>query len=179
MSIAKDSKTAKNLAAAFAGESQARTRYACFASVARGEGYSQIADVFGATANNENGHADIWLEALDAIGGTAENLAAAAAAEHGEWTGMYRRFAEDAADEGYDDIACLFAQVADIEQNHEERFRKLLAGIENREVQADSQAGDSATRWECLNCGHIFEGEKAPEICPTCKREQSFFKVEA
>lgn len=175
MNIAKDSKTAGNLAAAFAGESQARSRYVCFAGVARGEGHDQIAAVFETTANNENGHADLWLEALGGIGNTAANLAAAAAGEHEEWTNMYKRFAEEAIDEGYDDIACMFMQVADIEKSHEERFRKLLAGGKEKGVRDDG----TPLRWVCRNCGQLFIGEKAPETCPTCKREQRFFEIEA
>ena len=175
MPIAKDSKTAGNLAFAFAGESQARNKYAYFASKARKEGYEQIAAIFEATANNEKEHAKLWFAALDGIGDTPANLAAAAAGEHEEWTQMYKRFAEEAAAEGYEDIARQFTRVAEIEKRHEARYRKLLANIEKNEVWVRVDA----TRWECRNCGHVFVGGKAPELCPTCKHPKAFFEIEA
>jgi len=171
----KDSKTAANLAYAFAGESQARNKYTYFASAARKEGYEQIAAIFEATANNEKEHAKLWFKALNGIGSTLDNLKAAAAGEHEEWTEMYKNFAEEAKKEGYDDIARLFERVAAIEKRHEERYRKLAANIEHEEVWV--KVGER--RWECRNCGHIYIGEKAPEVCPVCKHPKAFFEIEA
>ena len=175
MSIAKDSKTAKNLAYAFAGESQARNKYSYFASKARKEGYEQIAAIFETTANNEKEHAKLWFAALDGIGDTAANLAAAAAGEHEEWTEMYKNFAVDARAEGYEEIAGLFARIAEIEKRHEERYRKLLANIEKNEVWTRA----APARWECRNCGYVVVAEKAPEMCPACKHRKAHFEIEA
>lgn len=175
MKVNPDSKTAKNLAFAFAGESQARNKYSYFASVARKEGYEQIAAIFEMTANNEKEHAKLWFKELGGIGSTVENLAAAAAGENEEWTAMYKQFSEEAAAEGYDDLARAFARVAEIEKRHEERYRKLLSNIESGEVWV--KAGPR--RWECRNCGHVYIGEKSPELCPTCKHPKAFFEVEA
>ena len=175
MDIAKDSKTAANLQYAFAGESQARNKYTYFASKARKDGFEQIAALFEATANNEKEHAKLWFKALDGIGSTAENLKAAAAGEHEEWTGMYKEFAEVAKEEGYDELARLFERVAAIEKRHEERYLKLLSNVEKGEVYVKT----GPNRWECRNCGHVYIGEKAPEICPTCKHPQAFFEIEA
>ena len=173
MTVAKDSKTAKNLAFAFAGESQARNKYTYFASAARKEGYEQIAAIFEMTANNEKEHAKLWFKALDGIGTTPENLLAAAAGEHEEWTEMYRKFAEEAREEGFTELAEQFAAVALIEKRHEERYRKLAANIEKGEVWV--RVGEN--RWECRNCGHVYIGEKAPEVCPVCKHPQAYFEV--
>ena len=175
MNVAKDSKTAKNLAFAFAGESQARNKYTYFASAARKEGYEQIAAIFEMTANNEKEHAKLWFKELDGIGDTAANLAAAAAGEHEEWTEMYKQFAKEAAEEGYADLAERFARVADIEKRHEERYRKLAANIETGEVWV--KVGEN--RWECRNCGHVHIGPEAPEICPVCKHPRAYFEIEA
>lgn len=175
MALDKNSKTAANLAFAFAGESQARNKYTYFASAARKEGFEQIAAIFEATANNEKEHAKLWFKALGGIGTTAENLAAAAAGEHEEWTEMYKNFAEVAEAEGYSDIARLFARVAEIEKRHEDRYNKLAANLESGEVWVRT----GARRWECRNCGHVYIGEKAPEICPTCKHPKAFFEIEA
>ena len=175
MSIDKNSKTAANLAYAFAGESQARNKYTYFASVARKEGYEQIAAIFEETANNEKEHAKLWFKALDGIGNPMQNLAAAAAGEHEEWTEMYKNFAAEAEAEGYTDLARQLARVADIEKHHEERYRKLLANIEKGEVWV--KAGPR--RWICRNCGHVYIGDKAPEVCPTCKHPKAFFEIEA
>lgn len=175
MTVDPKSKTAANLAYAFAGESQARNKYTYFAGVAKKEGYEQIAAIFEMTANNEKEHAKLWFKALDGIGDTAANLAAAAAGEHEEWTEMYRRFSEEAAAEGYADLSRQFARVAEIEKRHEKRYRQLLANVEKGEVFV--RAGGK--RWECRNCGHIYEGEKAPEICPTCKHAKAHFEIEA
>ena len=171
----KGSKTAANLAYAFAGESQARNKYTYFASAARKEGYEQIAAIFEATANNEKEHAKLWFKALSGIGDTMANLKAAAAGEHEEWTEMYANFAKEAREEGFNDIAKQFELVAAIEKRHEERYQKLLANIENGEVWVKT----GPNRWECRNCGHVHIGEKAPELCPTCKHPQAYFEIEA
>ena len=175
MAIDKNSKTAKNLAFAFAGESQARNKYTYFASAAKKEGYEQIAAIFEMTANNEKEHAKLWFKALEGIGDTATNLAAAAAGEHEEWTQMYKQFAEEAEAEGYADLAKQFAGVAEIEKRHEMRYRKLLANIENHEVWVRT----GPRRWECRNCGHVYIGDKAPDRCPVCSHPQAYFEIEA
>ncbi|MBR4673769.1 MAG: rubrerythrin family protein [Victivallales bacterium] len=171
----KGSKTEANLATAFAGESQARNKYTYFASAARKEGYEQIAAIFEMTANNEKEHAKLWFKELNGIGTTLQNLLAAAAGEHEEWTDMYKRFAEEAKAEGFTELAERFARVADIEKRHEERYRKLAANIEKDEVWV--KVGEN--RWECRNCGHIYIGEKAPEVCPVCKHPKAYFEIEA
>ena len=171
----KGTKTEKNLMEAFAGESQARNKYTYFASKARKEGYEQIAAIFEQTANNEKEHAKLWFKALNGIGTTAENLLAAAAGEHEEWTDMYSRFAEEAKAEGFMELAARFAMVAKIEKRHEERYRKLAANLENGEVWV--RTGEN--RWECRNCGHVYIGEKAPEICPVCSHPKAYFEIEA
>lgn len=175
MAVDKNSKTAKNLAYAFAGESQARNKYTYFAQAARQEGYEQIAAIFEMTANNEREHAKLWFAALDGIGDTKANLVGAAAGEHEEWTEMYKNFAKEAEEEGYDDIARQFKRVADIEKRHEERYRTLLDNVQKNSVYAK----DEAKHWECRNCGHVFVGEKAPEMCPTCKMKKAYFEIEA
>ena len=169
------SKTAANLAYAFSGESQARNKYDYFASQAKKEGYEQIAELFQETAGNEKEHAKLWFKHLGGIGNTAANLLAAAAGEHEEWTEMYRKFAEEAREEGFEAIAKQFEGVAAIEKHHEERYRKLLANLESGEVW--ERIGEN--RWQCRNCGHIYIGEKAPEVCPVCAHPQSFFEVHA
>ena len=171
----KGTKTEKNLAFAFAGESQARNKYTYFASVAKKEGYEQIAALFLETAENEKEHAKLWFKLLGGLGKTAANLTAAAEGEHGEWTDMYKRFAEEAREEGFEAIARLFEGVAAIEKHHEERYRKLLANVEKGEVYV--KVGPN--RWQCRNCGHIYIGEKAPDVCPVCAHPQSFFQIEA
>ncbi len=175
MSVDKNSKTAKNLAYAFAGESQAHGKYSYFASVARKEGYEQIAAIFEQTAANEKSHAKLWFAALDGIGDTKANLKAAAAGENEEWTSMYKQFAEEAEAEGYSDIARLFKRVGEIEKRHEERYLKLLDNVNKNEVFAKP----ATKRWECRVCGHIVEGDKAPEKCPTCAHPKAFFEIEA
>jgi rubrerythrin len=175
MNVKKDSKTAANLAFAFAGESQARNKYTYFAQKAREEGYEQIAQIFEATAANEREHAKLWFEALDGIGGTLANLLAAAQGENDEWTSMYKQFAEEAKAEGYDDIARQFERVGAIEKRHEERYRQLAANVESSHVFVKTDKN----RWECRNCGFVHEGEKAPEKCPVCKFAKAFFEVEA
>ncbi|MDR0362088.1 MAG: rubrerythrin family protein [Planctomycetota bacterium] len=176
MSMDKNSKTAANLAYAFAGESQARNKYTYFAQVAREEGFEQIAAFFEATANNEKEHAKLWFAALGGIGDTRANLKAAAAGEHGEWTDMYKKFAEEAEAEGHGDIARQFRRVGEIEKRHEERYLKLL---ENVEKGVQFQKPGEEKRWECRNCGHVFVGEKAPEMCPTCRMKKAYFEIEA
>ena len=169
----KGSKTEQNLRDAFAGETQARSKYDYFASVAKKEGYEQIAAIFQATANNEKEHAKLWFKALQGIGTTTENLAAAAAGENYEWTDMYERFAREAAEEGFTQLAEQFRGVAAIEKSHEERYRALLENIEMQKVFEKSEE----TMWECRNCGHLVMGKKAPDVCPVCNHPQSYFEV--
>lgn len=171
----KGSKTEANLRYAFAGESQARNKYTYFASKAKKEGFEQIAAIFEKTANNEKEHAKLWFKALDGIGSTLENLKAAAAGEHEEWTQMYKQFAEEAAAEGFTELAAQFAAVAKIEERHEDRYNKLAANVEKGEVWV--KVGEN--RWECRNCGHIYIGEKAPQVCPVCAHPQAYFEIEA
>ena len=171
----KGSKTEQNLRDAFAGESQARNKYTYFASKAKKEGYVQIANLFLETADNEKEHAKIWFKLLGGIGDTAENLLAAAEGENFEWTDMYARFAQEAREEGFDDIAALFDGVAAIEKEHEERYRKLLANLQGGLV--FSKDGDAV--WQCSNCGHIVIGKQAPEVCPVCAHPQAYFQVKA
>lgn len=169
----KGSKTEKNLYAAFAGESQARCKYTYFASVAKKEGYEQIAAIFNQTADNEKEHAKLWFKALGALGNTAENLAAAAEGENYEWTDMYAQFAKDAEEEGFTELAAKFKMVAAIEKSHEERYRKLLSNVEMQKVFEKAEE----TMWECRNCGHLVIGKKAPNVCPVCAHPQSYFEV--
>ena len=171
----KGSKTEKNLQAAFAGESQARNKYTYFASVARKEGYQQIAEIFEKTANNEKEHAKLWFKALGELGDTAANLLHAAEGENYEWTDMYATFAKEAEEEGFVELAARFRAVAAIEKTHEERYRKLLNNVEMKAV--FEKAGE--TMWECRNCGHLVIDKKAPEICPVCLHPQSYFEVRA
>lgn len=166
--------TEKNLEAAFAGESQARNKYTYFASKAKKDGYVQIAKIFEETAANEKEHAKIWYKLLTGgIGSTVDNLKDAAEGENYEWTDMYANFAKTAREEGLDDIAFLFEEVGKIEKAHEERYKKLLANIEEGLV--FSRDGDMI--WECSNCGHICVGKKAPEVCPVCNHPQSYFML--
>ncbi|MBS5737539.1 MAG: rubrerythrin family protein [Clostridiales bacterium] len=171
----KGTKTEANLMTAFAGESQARNKYTYFASVAKKEGFNQIAAIFEETANNEKEHAKMWFKELGGIGDTASNLEAAAAGENYEWTDMYATFAKEAKEEGFDRIAALFEGVAKIEKEHEERYRKLLANVKNGEV---FEKG-SVVIWQCANCGHIVVGTKAPQVCPVCAHPQSYFQIKA
>ena len=173
----KGSRTEANLAAAFAGESQARNKYTYYASKAKKEGYEQIAALFLETAENEKEHAKIWFKLLHdgAIPDTIANLKDAAAGENYEWTDMYATFAKEAHEEGVDDIAFLFEQVGAIEKEHEGRYLKLLANVENGVV--FSREGDAI--WKCRNCGHIVVGKQAPEVCPVCAHPQAYFQVRA
>lgn len=171
----KGTKTEQNLMTAFAGESQARNKYTYFASKAKKEGYEQIADLFLETADNEKEHAKLWFKYLGGIGTTEENLAAAAAGENYEWTDMYKTFAEEARAEGFEEIAARFEGVAKVEAEHEERYRKLLANVQNGEVYKRG----SIVIWKCRNCGHIHVGESAPAVCPVCNHPQSYFELQA
>ena len=167
--------TEKNLMEAFAGESQARNKYTYFASVAKKQGFEQIADIFLRTAENEKEHAKMWFKELSGIGDTAENLAAAAEGENFEWTDMYDGFAQTAEEEGFPELAASFRLVGEIERHHEERYRALLRNVETAEVFAKSEV----KVWECRNCGHIVVGTAAPDVCPTCNHPQSYFEVRA
>ena len=166
-------KTEKNLQEAFSGESQARNKYTYFAAVAKKEGYEQIAELFLDTANNEKEHAKLWFKALGGINNTAENLLHAAAGENAEWTDMYERMAQDAEEEGFDDLAFQFRAVGAIEKKHEERYRALLHNVEAMEVFKKS----GIVMWECRNCGHIVIGLEAPNVCPVCNHPQSYFEI--
>ena len=169
----KGTKTERNLAEAFAGESQARNKYTYFASVAKKEGFQQIAAIFEETANNEKEHAKLWFKHLQGIGDTAANLKAAAEGENYEWTEMYEQFAKDAEEEGFTALAVQFRMVAAIEKTHEERYRKLLSNVEMQQV--FEKAGEAI--WECRNCGHLVMGKKAPMACPVCAHPQSYFEI--
>lgn len=172
----KGTKTEANLLAAFAGESQARNKYSYYASKAKKDGYVQIAALFEETANNEKEHAKIWFKLLHGgMPDTTENLADAANGENFEWTDMYPKMAKEAREEGFDDIAYLFEEVAKIEKEHEERYRKLLANIEGGIV----FSRDYDMIWQCSNCGHIVIGKNAPEICPVCAHPKSYFQIKA
>lgn len=171
----KGSKTEANLMAAFAGESQARNKYTYYASAAKKEGYEQISAIFTETADNEKEHAKLWFKELHGGGVpcTAENLLDAASGEHYEWTEMYKGFAETAAEEGFTRIAALFTLVAKIENTHEDRYRKLLANLEEGVVFEKTEE----VVWVCRNCGHIHVGKSAPAVCPTCNHPQAYFEV--
>lgn len=169
----KGTKTEANLLSAFAGESQARNKYTYFASVAKKEGYEQIAEIFLKTADNEKEHAKMWFKALSGIGDTKANLAAAADGENYEWTDMYESFAKDAEEEGFTELAAKFRAVGAIEKAHEERYRALLNNIEMQQV---FEKGEMKM-WECRNCGHLVMGKKAPDVCPVCSHPQSYFEV--
>ena len=171
----KGTKTEANLMAAFAGESQARNKYTYFASVAKKEGYEQIAAIFLETAENEKEHAKIHFKYLSGIGNTMENLHSAAAGENYEWTDMYENFAKVADEEGFTEIAAKFRGIAEVEKHHEERYRKLIDNLGNGEVFKKG----SITVWKCRNCGHIHVGTEAPEVCPVCNHPQAFFEVNA
>ena len=169
----KGSKTEKNLMAAFAGESQARNKYTYFASVAKKEGYEQIAAIFESTANNEKEHAKMWFKELGELGNTAQNLLHAAEGENYEWTDMYAKMAEEADEEGFKAIAAKFRAVAKVEKAHEERYLALLNNVEMQKVFEKSEE----VMWECRNCGHLMIGKKAPEVCPVCAHPKAYFEV--
>ncbi len=182
----KGSRTEKNLLAAFAGESQARNRYTFFASVASKEGYEQISAIFQETANNEKEHAELFFKLLKGgiaeitasypagiIGATGENLKAAAEGEKLEWGTLYPNFAEMAESEGFKEVAGTFKMVAQVEKYHERRYQKLLANVNQGRVFKK----DTAIKWKCRNCGHVYEGREAPEKCPVCDHARSYFEV--
>jgi rubrerythrin len=182
----KGSKTEKNLLAAFAGESQARNRYTYFASVAKKEGYEQISALFLETADNEKEHAKKYFKFLEGgeveitasypagvIGSTAENLEAAASGENMEWTKLYPEAAQIARDEGFDNIATIFQEIAEVEEKHETRYRKLLNNIKEGKVFKK----DTVVKWKCRNCGYIHEGKEAPKECPACTHPQSYYEL--
>lgn len=173
----KGTKTEKNLQEAFAGESMARNKYSYFASKAKKDGYVQIAAIFEETAANEKEHAKMWYKLLNGgkVSDTVKNLEDAANGENFEWTDMYARMAQEAREEGFDEIAEKFEGVAAIEKEHEERYRKLLKNINDKKV--FSKDGDVI--WQCANCGHIVIGKQAPEVCPVCDHPQSYFQVKA
>lgn len=176
MTELKGSKTEENLRVAFAGEAQAYTKYSYYAKQAKKDGYEQIGSIFQETADNEKAHAKIWFKLLH--GGemphTPENLVDAAAGEHFEWTDMYDDFAKVAREEGFTKIAVLFEKVGAIERHHEERYRKLLANIEEGIV--FTREGD--TIWQCRECGNIHIGKRAPERCPVCDHPQAYFQLQ-
>lgn len=175
MKSLEETKTKANLLAAFAGESQARNKYTYFAEKAEADGYIQIAEIFRETAHNEQEHAEIWYKLLSGgqIGDTAVNLNDAADGENYEWTNMYKTFAQEAKEEGFDHIAFLFESVAKIEKEHEERFRKLLENVDNGLV----FSRDEEKIWICSNCGNIVIGKEAPNQCPVCKKPKGYFKL--
>ncbi|MEG2789805.1 MAG: [Fe-Fe] hydrogenase large subunit C-terminal domain-containing protein, partial [Romboutsia sp.] len=171
----KGTKTEKNLMEALAGESIARNKYTFFADVAKNEGYEQMYQIFLKTAGNEREHSKLWFKELGKLGDTKQNLLHGAEGEHYEWTDMYARFAKDAEEEGFFDLAEKFIQVGKIERSHEDRYRKLLNNVEMKAVFEKSEE----KMWECLNCGHLVMGRKAPEVCPVCMYSQGFFEVRA
>jgi rubrerythrin len=177
MAEIKGTKTEKNLNAAFAGESQARVKYQFYASKAKKEGYEQIAAIFTETSDNEKEHAKIWYKLLHdgGVPDTKENLKDAIAGEEYEETEMYVKFAEEAREEGFEEIAKLFEEVGKIEAKHEERYRKLLDNLEKGMV----FKADGVTVWKCRNCGYIHIGDSAPEECPVCKHPQAYFEIQA
>lgn len=168
----KGSQTEKNLWAAFAGESQARNKYTYYASKAKKDGYVQISNIFTETADNEKEHAKIWFKLVEGIGDTPANLKAAAAGENEEWTSMYPGFAKTAKEEGFTKIAALFEAVAKIEKEHEERYKLLLANIEEDKV----FKAEGKVIWQCLNCGYVCESPQAPQVCPVCDHPQAHFQ---
>lgn len=186
MKSVKGTKTEKNLLAAFAGESQARNRYTYFASVARKAGYEQISAIFLETADNEKEHAKKFFKFLEGgevevqavypagvIGDTASNLSAAADGENLEWTTLYKNFERDAREEGFEEIADIFKEIAEVEEHHETRYRKLLKNVKENKVFTK----DTAVKWKCRNCGYIHDGASAPNECPACQHPQSYYEV--
>ena len=182
----KGSQTEKNLLKAFAGESQARNRYTFFASIAKREGYEQIAAIFHETADNEKEHAEVFFKHLQGgevgieavypagkIGTTAENLLAAAEGEKLEWGTLYPNFEQIARNEGFEDVAESFEEIGEVEEQHEKRYRKLLANVTNGTV----FKRDSEVKWKCRNCGYVHTGKEAPAVCPACKHEQSYYEL--
>lgn len=186
MKSLKGTKTEKNLLASFAGESQARNRYTYFASVAKKAGFQQIAAIFLETADNEKEHAERFFKLLEGgeveiqafypagvIGDTPENLEAAAAGENLEWTKLYKEAEETARREGFEEIAVQFKEIAEVEEEHEKRYRKLLKNIKEGKVFKK----DTVVKWKCRNCGYVHEGKEAPDICPACAHPQGFYEL--
>jgi len=173
MKSLKGTKTEKNLHDAFAGESMARNKYTYFAKVAKKEGYEQIAAIFLETAENEQEHAKLHFKKLNGIGNTMENLKAAASGENYEWTDMYPTMAQEAREEGFDEIAAMFDIIAEVEAKHEKRYKKLMKNIEEGTVFKKN----GKTYWKCRNCGYIHEGSEPPEICPVCQHPKAYFEV--
>jgi rubrerythrin len=182
----KGSKTEKNLLKAFAGESQARNRYTYFASTAKKEGYEQINGIFLETAENEKEHAKVFFKHLEGgmveinamypagkIGDTAENLLAAAEGEKEEWGKLYPDFQKVAREEGFENIANSFKEIAEVEEQHEKRYRKLLENVKKGSVFKK----DKVVRWKCRNCGYVHEGTEAPKVCPACKHPQAYYEL--
>ena len=169
----KGTRTEQNLRAAFSGESEARNKYTYFASVAKKEGYNQIAAIFEETAANEKEHAKMWFKLLKGIGDTQANLVSAAGGEHYEWTEMYPEFARVAREEGFDAIATMFERVAEVEKEHEERYKKLLANVEGVRV----FIREDVQMWQCTNCGAIVIGKEAPDVCPVCAHPKAYFQL--
>ena len=171
----KGTKTEANLQTAFAGESQARNKYTFYASAAKKAGFVQMANIFEETANQEKEHAKMWFKEFHGIGDVAENLADAAAGENYEWTDMYKRMAKEAREEGFEELAVKFELVAEVEASHEKRYNKLLESYK-----ADKTfKGDAPLGWKCNNCGYIYTGEEAPEICPVCAHPRAYFERKA
>lgn len=164
--------TEKNLLMAFKGESEARNKYTYFASKAKKEGYESISKIFEETANNEKEHAKLWFKLINNIGSTEENLKTAIDTEFYEANTMYPEFSKIAREEGFEDIAEMFEEISEVEQAHHDRYKKLLENIEKKRV----FNSDKEVEWHCLNCGYIHKGKSAPEICPACKHEQSYFE---
>lgn len=171
----KGTKTEKNLLAAFAGESQARNKYTYFASVAKKEGYEQIAGIFLETAENEKEHAKVWAKFLGLIGDTAKNLAEAIQGEHYEWTEMYKEFARTAREEGFEEIAQVMEEIAEVEAAHEARYRQLAERLKDGTLFKRS----TPIRWRCRNCGYIYEGTEPPAVCPACAHPRAFYEPAA
>ena len=169
----KESQTEKNLRAAFAGESQARNKYTYYASIAKKEGYEQIAGLFLETAENEKEHAKVEFKFLKELGSTTANLKAAAEGEHYEWTDMYPEFERVAREEGFTEIADAFKEIAEVEEEHEKRYLTLLKNIEEGKV----FKRDKVMKWKCRNCGYVHEGTEAPECCPACAHPQSYYEL--
>lgn len=186
MKSIRGSETEKNLLKAFAGESQARNRYTFFASVAKKEGYQQISAIFAETADNEKEHAEVFFKFLEGgdveikasypagkIGTTEQNLLAAADGEKMEWGKLYPEFEKVAKKEGFDEVAKHFREIAEVEEEHEKRYRKLLENVKNKKVFKK----DKVVKWKCRNCGYVHEGKEAPEECPACSHKQEYYEL--
>ena len=171
----KGTKTEQNLHTALSGESQAYLRYKWFEAKAKKDGYVDVANIFCETAANEKEHAEIWFNYLGGLGGTEQNLSVAANGEHFEWESMYSQFASEAREEGFEPLALLFEKVASIEKAHEARYRCQYNKIKNGEM---FKSNSSHTKWICLNCGYIIEGNEPPAVCPTCMHPKGYFKAQ-